>query len=315
LLVFWQLFPFFSFGQNFPERTIRLIVPFTPGGGTDTVSRQLIDKMTQEYKWSVVIDNKPGAGGNIGLDLVAKAKPDGYSIAMGQTSNLAINPALLNKMPFDAGKDFVPIALVAEVPMILVVRGDSPWRSLDDLLKAAELAKSNRLKMASAGTGTVGHLAGEMLAKRTGLQFLHIPYKGAVPAITDLLGGQTDWMFATPQAVIGMLNAGKLRALAVSSSKRIGVLGKVPTIAELGLKGFEATDWKVLVGPAGMPIEAVRLINEAASKALLKPDLIQKFAEDGSTVMSGNPEQVSKYIKAQQMEWATLIREAGIQLD
>jgi tripartite-type tricarboxylate transporter receptor subunit TctC len=315
LLVFWQLFPFFSFGQNFPERTIRLIVPFTPGGGTDTVSRQLIDKMTQEYKWSVVIDNKPGAGGNIGLDLVAKAKPDGYSIAMGQTSNLAINPALLNKMPFDAGKDFVPIALVAEVPMILVVRGDSPWRSLDDLLKAAELAKSNRLKMASAGTGTVGHLAGEMLAKRTGLQFLHIPYKGAVPAITDLLGGQTDWMFATPQAVIGMLTAGKLRALAVSSSKRIGVLGKVPTIAELGLKGFEATDWKVLVGPAGMPIEAVRLINEAASKALLKPDLIQKFAEDGSTVMSGNPEQVSKYIKAQQMEWATLIREAGIQLD
>jgi tripartite-type tricarboxylate transporter receptor subunit TctC len=169
--------------------------------------------------------------------------------------------------------------------------------------------------MASAGTGTVGHLAGEMLAKRTGLQFLHIPYKGAAPAITDLLGGQTDWMFATPQAVIGMLTAGKLRALAVSSSKRIGVLGKVPTIAELGLKGFEATDWKVLVGPAGMPIEAVRLINEAASKTLLKPDLIQKFAEDGSTVMSGNPKQVSKYIKAQQMEWAALIREAGIQLD
>ena len=306
---------FFSFGQNFPERTIRLIVPFTPGGGTDTVSRQLIDKITQEYKWSFVIDNKPGAGGNIGLDLVAKAKPDGYSIAMGQTSNLAINPALLNKMPFDADKDFVPIALVAEVPMILVVRGDSPWRSLDDLLKAAELAKSNRLKMASAGTGTVGHLAGEMLAKRMGLKFLHIPYKGAAPAITDLLGGQTDWMFATPQAVIGMLTAGKLRALAVSSSKRIGVLGKVPTIAESGLKGFEATDWKVLVGPVGMPIEAVRLINEAATKALLKPDLIQKFAEDGSTVMSGNPEQVTKYIKAQQMEWTVLIREAGMQLD
>ena len=131
---------FFSFGQNFPERAIRLIVPFTPGGGTDTVSRQLIDKMTQEYKWSFVIDNKPGAGGNIGLDLLAKAKPDGYSIAMGQTSNLAINPALLNKIPFDADKDFVPIALVAEVPMILVVRGDSSWRSLDDLLKAAELA-------------------------------------------------------------------------------------------------------------------------------------------------------------------------------
>jgi tripartite-type tricarboxylate transporter receptor subunit TctC len=167
-----------------PEKPIRFIVPFTPGGGTDTVSRHLAEKITQDTQWSFLIDNKPGAGGNIGMDLVAKAKPDGLTLGMGQTSNLAINPSAMAKMPFDAQKDFVPVALVAEIPMVLVVRTDSAWKNLDDLIRSAR-AKPESVKQALAGTGTVGHLAGEMLSKKANFKVLSVPYKGAAPAVTD----------------------------------------------------------------------------------------------------------------------------------
>jgi tripartite-type tricarboxylate transporter receptor subunit TctC len=261
-----------------------------------------------------VVDNKPGAGGNIGLDLVAKAKPDGYTIGMGQTSNLAINPVAMPKMPFDPAKDIVPVALVAEVPTVLVVRADSPLKSLADLLQAAK-AKPGQMTQALAGTGTVGHLAGEMLARKAGVKFLSVPYKGAAPALTDLLGGQTDFMFATPQAILGMLQGGKLRALAVTSAKRIDALRGVPTVAEQGFKDFEAVDWKVIVTPAGTPAEVVKRLNAATARALAQPALIAKLAEEGSSPMSGSPEEVVRYIKAEQAEWGALIREAGIRFD
>ena len=297
-----------------PDKPIRFIVPYTPGGGTDTVSRHITDKIAQDTKWAFVIDNKPGAGGNIGLDLVAKARPDGYTLGMGQISNLAINPAALPKMPFDALKDIVPVALVAEQPMVMVVRADSPWQSLADMVKAAQ-AKPGEIKQALAGTGTVGHLVGELLGRKVGFKVLNVPYKGAAPALTDLLGGQTDYMFATPQSVMGMLQGGKLRALAVSSAKRVGALPKVPTVAEQGYPGFEAVDWKVIVAPAGTPPDIVKRLNAAATKALAQPAMIAKLAEEGSAPMSGTPEEVVKYIKAEQVEWGTLIREAGIRFE
>jgi len=297
-----------------PNKPIRFIVPFTPGGGTDTVTRHLAEKITQDTQWSFLIDNKPGAGGNIGMDLVAKAKPDGLTLGMGQTSNLAINPSAMAKMPFDAQKDFVPVALVAEIPMVLVVRTDSAWKNLDDLIRSAR-AKPESVKQALAGTGTVGHLAGEMLSKKANFKVLSVPYKGAAPAITDLLGGQTDYMFSTPQSVLGMLQGGKLRALAVSSSQRLKVLPQVPTVAEQGYKGFEAVDWKMVVAPANTPAPVLRRLNAAAEKVLNSASFTAQMAAEGSTPIGGNLEKIAAYLKAEQSEWGDLIREAGIKFD
>jgi len=299
---------------QWPEKPIRFIVPFTPGGGTDTVTRHLAEKITQDTQWSFLIDNKPGAGGNIGMDLVAKAKPDGLTLGMGQTSNLAINPSAMAKMPFDAQKDFVPVALVAEIPMVLVVRTDSTWKNLDDLIRSAR-AKPESVKQALAGTGTVGHLAGEMLSKKANFKVLSVPYKGAAPAITDLLGGQTDYMFSTPQSVLGMLQGGKLRALAVTSSQRLKVLPQVPTVAEQGYKGFEAVDWKMVVAPANTPAPVLRRFNAAAEKVLNSASFMAQMAAEGSTPIGGNLEKIAAYLKTEQSEWGDLIREAGIKFD
>ena len=299
---------------QWPEKPIRFIVPFTPGGGTDTVTRHLAEKITQDTQWSFLIDNKPGAGGNIGMDLVAKAKPDGLTLGMGQTSNLAINPSAMAKMPFDAQKDFVPVALVAEIPMVLVVRTDSAWKNLDDLIRSAR-AKPESVKQALAGTGTVGHLAGEMLSKKANFKVLSVPYKGAAPAITDLLGGQTDYMFSTPQSVLGMLQGGKLRALAVTSSQRLKVLPQVPTVAEQGYKGFEAVDWTMVVAPANTPVPVLRRLNSAAEKVLNSASFMAQMAAEGSTPIGGNLEKIAAYLKAEQSEWGDLIREAGIKFD
>lgn len=300
--------------QNFPDKSIKLIIPYTPGGGTDTVGRMMAEKISSDFKWTILVDNKPGAGGNIGMDLLAKSKADGYTLGIGQTSNLAINPALISKMPFDAINDLLPVALVAEVPMVLVVPINSPWKSLGDLINAAK-AKPDFYKQATAGAGTVGHIGGEMLANRAAYKVSYIPYKGASPAITDLIGGQTDFMFATPQSVLGMIAGGKLRALAVTSANRVNALGKIPTVSEEGYKGFEATDWKVLVAPAGTPADVVRKINEAVQKALKSPALIAKLGEEASSPLYGDPATVAKYIRTEQQEWGAAIKASGIKLD
>jgi tripartite-type tricarboxylate transporter receptor subunit TctC len=300
--------------NTWPDRPIRVVVPYTPGGGTDTITRHLVDKLVADTKWTLIVDNKPGAGGNVGLDMVAKAKADGYTIGMGQTANLAINPALLPKMPFDPTKDLVPVALVAEQPTVMVVRTDSPYKNLTDLVKAAR-AKPEQLRQALAGNGTVGHLAGEMLALKAGFTVINVPYKGAAPAVTDLLGGQTDYMFATPQAVLGLLKTGKLRALAVTSTRRLAILPDVPTVTESGYKGFEAVDWKLVVAPAGTPAPVVKALNAAIEKALAQSTLQAQLNAEGSAALGGSPEKVAEYLRAEQAEWATLIRTAKIKLD
>lgn len=297
-----------------PDRAIKIIVPYTPGGGTDAVTRHLLDKVTTETKWTLIVDNKPGGGGNVGLDMVAKSKPDGYTLGMGQTANLAINPALMPKMPFDPAKDLIPVALVAELPTLLVVRQDSPFKNFADVVKAAK-AKPGSLRQALAGSGTVGHLAGEMLAVKAGFSVLNVPYKGAAPAITDLLGGQTDYMFATPQAVLGMIKGSKLRALAVTSTRRLSVLPDVPTVSESGYKGFEAVDWKMLVAPAGTPAPVIRQINAAVEKALANPAFQAQLNAEGSTSLGGTSQKAAEYLRSEQAEWATLIRTANIKLD
>ena len=299
---------------RYPAQPVRFIVPFPPAGGTDVVSRLLADRVTAGGGWTFVIDNRPGAGGNIGLDALAKSKPDGYTVGMGQVSNLAINPALYAKMPFDPAKDVLPVALVASQALVLVVRGDSPWKTLADLLAAAR-AKNGQMTMASSGNGTVGHIAGEMLARRAGVRITHVPYKGAAAGITDLAGGQVDFMLPTPQAALPLVKGGRLRALAVTGAARMPVLPDTPTVAEAGIAGFEAVDWKALVVPAGTPADIVRTLNAAVERALGQRETLAKLLEEGSAPMGGSPEKATKFIRAEQAKWGSAVREAGIRLD
>ncbi|MGJ7611210.1 MULTISPECIES: Bug family tripartite tricarboxylate transporter substrate binding protein [unclassified Variovorax] len=300
--------------NGWPQRPVRLVVPFTPGGGTDATSRLIAERLTVLERWSVIIDNKPGAAGNIGLDAVAKAAPDGYTIGMGQTSNLTINPWLYSKMPFEALKDFSPIAEVAAQPVVLSVRADSPMRTLADFIAAAK-ARPGEFSIAQAGNGTVGHLAGEMLARRAGIKVLQVPYKGAGPAMTDLLGGQIGLYFGSSVSVMPQLTGGKVRALAVTSARRLPALPNVPTVAEQGFAGFEAMTWVGLVGPAGLPAEVVARINAAVVKVVARKDVQDKLALEGSVPATGTPQQFDAYIRAEHAKWGALIREAGIKLD
>lgn len=298
--------------RPYPDgRPVRLIVPYTPGGGTDSVSRVVAVKITKSAGWTVVVENRPGAGGNIGLDLVAKSKPDGLVIGMGQTANLAINPALMTAIPFDASKDFTAIALVASLPVVLVVKADARWKTIGDLIAEAR-AKPQSIKQALAGSGTVGHLAGELLAHQARLQFLNVPYRGAAPALNDLLGNNTDCMFATPQAAQEMLKGKVLRPLAVSSRQRLAILPDVPTIAESGFPGFEATDWKALVAAAGTPRDIVERINKVVEGVLADPETVASLTAEGSTALGGSPSHAQQFIQQEQQKWARLIRDANI---
>lgn len=293
-------------------RPIRLIVPYTPGGGTDSVARAIAAKITGAAGWSVVVENRPGAGGNIGLDYVAKTKPDGFMLGLGQTANLAINPALMPKMPFDAEKDFSAVALIASLPVVLVVKANARWNTLADLVRDARAAPGS-IKQALAGSGTVGHLAGELLAYQAKFEVLNVPYRGAAPALNDLLGESTDYMFATPQAAQEMLKGKVLRPLAVTARTRLPILPDVPTVAESGFEGFEALDWKALVAPAGTRRDVVQAVNGVVEKVLADPATVALFTAEGSTAMGGTPEAAQQYILQEQKKWARLIREANIQ--
>jgi tripartite-type tricarboxylate transporter receptor subunit TctC len=299
--------------SGWPDKPIRFVVPYTPGGATDGVTRLIAQKITDDTKWVFIVDNRTGGNGNIGMDAVAKAKPDGFTIGMGQTANLAINPTLFPKMPYDALKDVTPVSIVASQPVVLVVRADAPFKTLADVIAAAK-ARPGEVKQALAGTGTLGHMAGEVLAKRAGFKVLNVPYKGAAPALTELLGGQTDYMFATPQGALQMVKGGKLRALAVTSAKRLAVMPDVPVVAET-YKGFEAVDWKAIVAPAGTPPDIVKKLNAAVDRALAKPDTISQLLAEGSTPVGGSPEQAAQYVKSEHARWGTAVREAGVKPD
>ncbi|AVS99811.1 LacI family transcriptional regulator [Paracidovorax avenae] len=299
---------------DYPSQSIKVIVPFPPGGGTDIVARMVLDKIRASTGWTVVVDNRPGAGGNIGMDAVAKAAPDGYTLGMGQTANLAINPSLYAKMPYDASRALVPVATVAGQPVVLVVNAESRFKALADLVAAAK-AKPDSLSMASAGNGTVGHLTGELFIRQAGIRTSHIPYKGAGPAATDLLGGQVDYYFATPQTVIPFIKAGKLRALAVSSAKRLPVLPDVPTVAESGYKGFDTSDWKMLVAPAGTPPAVLARWQQEVARALARPDTIATLQAEGSTPMATTPQEAAALIRSEQQRWGEVIRSGNVKLD
>ena len=299
---------------KYPDGPIRLIVPFPPGGGTDNVSRVLAHGMAEETGWNIVIENRAGAGGNIGIDVVAKAKPTGQVIGMGQTSNLAINPTLYAKIPYDTARDFAPVALVATQPTVLMVRADSPYRTLADVIAAAK-AKPGALSIANSGVGTVSHLSAVLVAKTAGVTLLNVPYPGASPAVTSLAGGQVDMSMSAPSTVAPLVQANKLRALAVTSARRLDILPGVPTMAESGYPGFEALDWKAVVVPAGTPPEVIAALNAAVNKALKRQEVIDALKADGSAVAGGTPERFAQFLKAEQQRWSETVRASGAKVD
>ncbi len=300
--------------QIWPARPIRLIVPFPPGGGTDVISRQLAERIGATTGWTLVVENRAGAGGNIGLDAVAKAAPDGYTIGMGQAANLAINPSLYARMPFDPLKDFAPIGSVASQGLIVVVGARSPWRTLADLVAAAKV-KPQSVALAHAGNGTVGHLGGVLFAHRAGIELLVVPYKGASPAVTEILGGQVDVLFGNPLAVMPLVGSSALRALAVTSSQRLAALPDVPTIAESGYPGFEATNWSGLVAPARTPEGIIAQINVQTMAALQRPELTERLALDGSVPFASTPAAFGAFLRAEHAKWAVAVKEAGVRIE
>jgi tripartite-type tricarboxylate transporter receptor subunit TctC len=300
--------------QTFPAKPIRVVVPFPPGGGTDIIAREITHKLTAQLGWTFVIDNKPGTGGNLGIDAVAKAAPDGYTLGLGQSSNLAINPTLYSKMPYDSVKDLAPVGLVASAPLVLVVATTSPYKTLADVV-AASKAKPGSLNFASPGNGTVAHLSGELFQKTAGVKFTHVPYKGAAQAVTDLIGGQVELYMSSVPTMIGHIRNGKMRALAVSSLNRVDDLPQVPTIAESGYKGFESVTWFGFVAPAGTPKDVVTKFNAEMAKALQAADVKKKLGDQGADVLGGTPEQFGTLIKTDIARWAPVIKESGAKLD
>jgi tripartite-type tricarboxylate transporter receptor subunit TctC len=303
-----------ALAQAWPARPIRLLVPFPPGGGTDVISRQLAERIGASAGWTIVVENRAGAGGNIGLDAVAKAPPDGYTIGMGQAANLAINPTLYAKMPFDPLKDLAPIASVASQGLVAVVSAKSSIQTLADLVAAAK-AKPQGVSLAHAGNGTVGHLGGVMFARRAGIELLIVPYKGASPAVTELMGGQVDVLFGNPLAVMPLVTSGALRALAVTSPGRLTALPSVPTIAESGYPGFEATNWSGLVAPARTPEGIVAQLNAQAVAALKRPELIERLALDGSVPFPGTVAEFADFVRAEHAKWGAAVKDAGIRIE
>jgi tripartite-type tricarboxylate transporter receptor subunit TctC len=300
--------------QAWPAKPIRLVVPFPAGGGTDIVARDVAHKITDSVKWSFVVDNKPGSGGNLGIDAVAKASADGYSLVIGQTSNLAINPTLYQKLPYNPQTDLSPVGLIGHAPLLLVVAQQSPYRTLADVVAAAN-AKPQALNYATSGNGTVAHLATVLFQREAGIQLTHVPYKGASQGLTDVLGGQVHLYISSVPTLLGHIKSGKLRALAVTSLQRVIDLPQVPTVAESGFKGFEAVTWFGLLGPARLPNEVVNSLNRELNKALTSPDLRHKLEEQGLTIRPGTPAQFGQLIQADMEKWGHVVRASGARAD
>jgi len=299
--------------EAWPTKPIRLIVPFPAGGGTDIIARELANKLTSSG-YNFVIDNKPGSGGNLGVDAAAKAAPDGYTLVLGQTSNLAINPTLYPKLPYDPVKDLTPVSLVASSPLVIVAGSSTPYKTLGDVVKAAK-EKPGFINYASSGNGTVSHLAGESFQKAAGVKLTHIPYKGASQGATDVIGGQVQLYISTVPTLMGHIKSGKMRPLAVTSLQRVHDLPQVPTVAESGFSGFESITWFGILGPANLPKEVVAKLNADINAALKEPDLRQKLIAQGADVSGGSAEQFSKLIRDDIVRWGKLVNDSGAKID
>jgi tripartite-type tricarboxylate transporter receptor subunit TctC len=298
----------------FPAKPVRIVVPFAAGGAIDIIVRASAQQLSKELGQQMVIDNRPGAGGNIGADIVAKSAADGYTLVAGTSATHGVNPSLYAKLPFDAKRDFVPVAHIAGVPNVLVVTPASGIRSLDDLVRQARAAPG-RLSYGSAGSGTSLHLAGELFRSEAGVDLLHVPYKGAAPAATDLLGGQITMMFSTVPVALPLIRSGKLLPLAVTAQKRHFALPEVPTFAEQGYRSVESETWVGLFAPAGTAREPIDTLAQALERTLREKSVVELLRQQGAEPQFMGPEAFARYVDSEIARWGRVVRAAGIKLE
>ena len=300
--------------DKWPSKPITYIVPFPAGGTTDVLARLIGQKLGPALGTTIVVDNKGGAGGSVGSEMASRAAPDGYTILGGTISSHSINVSLYPKLPYDPVTSFQPITLIGTNPNILVVPASSPYKSVQDITAALK-AKPGSLSYASAGNGTSQHLSAELYKFLAGIDMVHIPYKGSGPAIQDVMGGQVPMMFDTSVVAGPHIESGRLRALAVTSAKRASAFPNVPTMAESGFPGFEATTWYGLAGPAKMPAAMAKRMNEDVNKVMLMPDVMEKLAASGAQDGGGSTEKFGEFMHAEQIKWAKIIKDGGVKGD
>jgi len=300
--------------QDYPTKSIRMVVPFPPGGFSDTYARIIGAKMNESWGQQVVVDNRTGAGGNIGADIVAKSAADGYTLVMGTIGTHAVNVTLFSKLPYDPIRDFVAVAFVVGADGLLTVHPSLPVKSVKDLIALAR-SKPGALTYASAGAGTTSHLAGELFKSMTKLDITHVPYKGNVPAITDLLSGQTSMLFATLPTVLSQVQAGRLRGIAVLGIARSAAAPELPTLTESGLKGFDVSNWTGVFAPAGTPAAIVSKLNAEIMRVMRLPDVQANLPKQGLTFNPGTPQQFAYFVKAEKDKWGNLVRAIGVKAD
>lgn len=305
--------PLLAYAQDkYPSKPITWVCPYAAGGNADSRSRQVAKVMSTLLGQPIIIDNKAGAGGNIGTEAIARAKPDGYTIGMGNFAPLAVNHALFKKLNFNPFTDLVPILLIEKGPLILMVRQDSPYKSVKDLVAAAKAAPG-KLSYASGGIGGTHHLSGALFEHAAGIDMIHAPYKSGSAGATDLMGGQVHMMFEQMYSAMPSIKGGKLRALAITSKTRSPLAPDIPTMAEQGYPEVEVLNWQGLIGPKGMPAELIKQLNAVGNKALQDPDLKEKILSQGNEVGGGTPEQFAALIKAEAPRWAKVVRDAKIE--
>ena len=297
--------------RAFPDKPVRLVVPFPAGGSTDVVSRLLGQKLSELWRQPVVIDNRPGASTILGTDLVAKAAPDGYTLLV-TTASFTILPSLGRKLPYDPAKDFEPITLINTTPLVLVVNPNVPARSLQELIALAK-ARPGALNFGSSGSGGSNHLAGELFNAMAGVKMVHVPYKGNAPALNDLVGGHVDVVFNGLTSAMPLIKSGKLRPLAVTSLARADALPEIPTLDELGMKGFQAVGWSGLSAPARTPREVIARINADVVKIIRSPAMLERLKAEGSDPVGNSPEQFAAFLHEETARWSKVIRFAGIE--
>jgi tripartite-type tricarboxylate transporter receptor subunit TctC len=308
------LIPMAASAQQYPTRAIRMVIGFPPGGGTDIVGRIVAQKLSESLGQQVLPDNRGGASGQIGTEIVAKAAPDGYTLLMAHVAALSILPSLVPKLPFDPAKDFAPVSLAAIAPNLLVVHPSLPVRSVKDLVALAR-ARPGELQFSSVGSGSIQHIAGEMFKLQAKVNMLHVPYKGSGQSIIDLVSGQIHMDFGAIPPVLSHVKSGRLRAIAVTSEKRFSLLPEIPTIAEGGVPGFDMSTWWGLVAPAGVPKEVVTRLHTETAKILRQADVKEKLANVGADPGGNSPEEFAAFIRAERTKYARVVKDAQIKLD
>ncbi len=303
-----------AYSQTYPIKPIRIIVPFPPGGATDVLARTVGPRMSETFAQQVIVENRSGATGNIGAELAAKAAPDGYTLVVGQASNIAINITLMGRLPYDPVKDFTPLTLLASTPNVLVIHPSLPVRSVKDLIALAK-SKPGQLNYATSGNGSPGHFSAELLKKMAGIDMVHIPYKGASPALIDVVGGHASLYFTAMLSAQPFVKSGRLRVIAQTSAKRSPSLPDLPTIAEAGYPDYDITSWWGMLGPAGLPRDIANKLHAEIVRIIATPDVKERLNGLGADAVTNTPEQFTAYIKAEIAKWARIIKETGVKAE